>query len=485
MRRFFHVCRVFGIVLMVFTCAFAAPVLTALVFEDGEALRFASAAAANFAVGVMLWRIGRSVAYEPKARDGFLILGPLAVLLAASAALPLMFALPQLGFTDAYFEAMSGLTTSGATVLTQLDRLPPSINLWRHELSWIGGLAVLAMTTTILPLLGIGGVQVYRSDSVVPVRDNGLTPRFRRDVRGIWGVYAALTVACALALKAAGMSTFDALCHALSALSLGGFSTHDANIAYFHSPLIETVLMGFMLLAGINFATHALAWRDFSLRAYRRDAEAKAYVPLLLVSCLLVAVYLEWHRVYGDFGTTLRLAAFQVISLATDCGFVATDYDRWPLAAPLWMLLLSCFAASSGSTGGGIRMIRTLILFRQSGRQISGLVHPRAIRSIKIGGYAIPDEAVYAVLGFVHLYALSIVGLTFLLVASGVDFLSAFSAIIAAINNNAHGLRAVGAAATFQDFSDFQTWVCTAAMLLGRLEIFLLVVPLTRAYWRE
>jgi trk system potassium uptake protein TrkH len=288
-----------------------------------------------------------------------------------------------------------------------------------------------------------------------------------------------------LALKLAGMGWFDAVCHAMSTLSLGGFSTHDASIAYFHSPLIESVLAVFMLIGGINYMTHFNAWRERRLGIYPEDSEAIAFLTLVLGSCVLVAVYLVISGIYPNLLTSLRHAAFNVISMATDNGFVSADYDDWPLAAPLWMLLLACVACSTGSTGGGIKMIRTLILFRQSGREVDSLVHPNVVRALKIGERVIPERVVQSVLGFVHLYAISVIGLTFVLILSGLDFLSASSAIISTINNTAHGLRAVGPGSTFQGLTDFQTWVCIVSMLLGRLEIFVLLVPLTPSYWRE
>ena len=399
--------------------------------------------------------------------------------------LPLMLALPGLGFTRAYFEAMSGVTTSGATTLHGLDHLPHAVNLWRHELCWLGGLGIITLAMAVLPLLGVGGMQVYRAEATGPIKESRLTPRFVQTAQSLWAIYIGLTIACALLLRLAGMNWFDALCHAFSTLSLSGSSTHDASIAYYDSPWIEWVLMAFMLLAGINFATHYLAWRSKSLKTYRRDLEARAFVLVVLAGGLLVTVYLYQHGVYGSYWRTLRHAGFNFVSTVTNCGLVTEDYARWPLFASLVMLLLSCIAASAGSTGGGIKMIRTLILFKQSMRELRSLVHPTAVHTLKVGEQVVTERNALSVFSFVHLYAVTALVLGLLLVASGVDFITAFSAVVSMLNNGAHGLGAVGPAHDFAAFDDFQTWVCTFAMLAGRLELFMILVPLTPAFWRE
>ncbi|MBL6749335.1 MAG: TrkH family potassium uptake protein [Nevskia sp.] len=470
---------------MAFSAAFILPIGASLLYDDGALLPFAFSAVADFALGLLLWRTARRHERELKSRDGYLLVALAWPLLAATAMLPLALALPGLSFSRAYFEAMSGITTSGATVLTNVDHLPQAVNLWRHELCWLGGLGIISLGMAVLPLLGIGGMQIYRAESTGPVKESKLTPRFVQTVRSLWLIYGGLTVACILALRLAGMNWFDAVCHAFSVLSLSGFSTHDASIGYFDSPLIELVLVVFMLLAGINFATHYLAWRRKSLRVYARDAEARAFLVLLLASCMGLALYVRLQGVYPDYWSALRHAGFNTIAVATGCGLFSADYDAWPLFAGLWMLLLSCLAASAGSTGGGIKMVRTLILFKQSSRELFGLVHPTAVHTLKVGGQVITARAALSVLSFVHLYTVTIVGLTLVLILSGMDVLSAFTAIIATINNGAHGLREVGPTHNFASLSDFQLWVCTFSMLAGRLELFVLIVPFTPAYWRE
>ncbi len=472
-----------GLTLMVFSVAYTAPISLALIEDDGSLWAFLICLTLNFLIGLLLWASARHHRHELKTRDAYLLVPLVWILLAASAAAPLMLAIPGLSFTDAMFETISGVTTTGATVLSGLDKLPDPVNLWRCELSWIGGLGVIGLAMAVLPLLGIGGMQLYRAEGTGPIKDAKLTARLTQTASSLWLLYSGLTVACALCLRWAGMDWLDAVCHAFSALSLGGFSTHDANIGHFNSPAIEVVLEVFMLLAAINFATHFLALRKRNLRSYLHDVEARTMLLVVLGSVLVVAAYLRLDDVYGNNLTALRHSAFNLISMATDCGFVSVNYGAWPLAAGLWMLLLSCVCASAGSTGGGIKMFRTLILFRQSSRELRSLVHPSAVSSVKVGGQVVNDRVVSAVLGFIHFYALSVVGLTFLLMVSGMDFLSAFSAIIATINNAGPGLHMVGPAANYAGLTDFQTWVCAVSMLLGRLEIFMLLVPLTPAFW--
>ena len=369
-------------------------------------------------------------------------------------------------------------------MLTGLDALPHSINLWRHLLNWLGGMGIIVLAVAILPMLGIGGRQLFKAETPGPMKDSKLTPRIADTAKSLWLVYAAITLACIVALKIAGMSWFDAVCHAFAAMGLGGFSTHDASVGYFNSPAIEAVLIVFMLLAAMNFATHFLAFRSRSLRAYRADPEVLPMLGLVLVSCIVAALYIWQAGTYPSYWTALRHVSFNLVSLATDCGFASVDFNQWPIFVPLWMLFLSCVTVSSGSTGGGIKMIRSLLMFKQSQRELQRQIHPTAVLPIKLGGVPVSNQVAFAVQVFVMLYIGSILALTLILVASGLDFLSAFSAIIACINNAGPGLNQVGPATNYSVLTDFQTWVCTFAMLLGRLELMTVFVLFTRTFWR-
>ena len=483
--RLLPVSHVLGGMLMFFSITYLMPIASAVIYDDGTLIDFVDAMSISFAAGFLLWFGTRRHKRELKPRDGFLLVTLAWILMAAIATLPLLLAIDGLSFTDAYFETMSGLTTTGATVLSGLDKLPPSINLWRHELNWVGGMGIIVLAVAILPLLGVGGMQLYKAETTGVMKDSKLTARIADTAKALWLVYFGITVACILSLKAVGMSWLDAICHAFAAMGLGGFSTYDDSVGHFDSPAIEAVLIFFMMVAGMNFATHFVAWRGRSLRAYWSDMEAKAFVALIVASTIVCSLYLTVRGTYPGFLTALRHVAFNLVSIATDCGFASVDYDKWPIFVPLWMLFLSCVSVSSGSTGGGIKMIRTLILAQQGLIELKRLVHPKLVAPLRVGDTAIPQQIVGAVLGFIFLYILAVGELTFFLVASGLDFTSSITAIVACINNAGPGLNVVGPAQNYGPLTDFQTWVCTLAMLLGRLEVLSVFVLFTPAFWRR
>lgn len=484
-RGILPVARVLGLLLMLFSLTYSLPIACSLIMADGEHWDFVAAMVINLGLGGALWFLTRHAKRDIKPREGFLLVTLSWVLMAVSATIPLLITIDGLSFTDAMFETISGLTTTGATTLTGLDQLPPSTNLWRHELTWLGGMGIIVLAVAILPLLGVGGMQLYKAETPGPMKDDKLTPRITQTAKSLWSIYIALTALCALSFHLAGMSWLDAICHAFATLSLGGFSTHDASFGYFNSPLIEGIAIFFMLLATLNFATHFVAWRSASLRAYWEDAEARAILPLFLIAALGLSAYLWLHGQYDSYWTTLRHVGFNMVALATSCGFASVDYNTWPLFVPLVILLMSAIGASSGSTGGGMKMIRVLILFKQSGREMFSLMHPNSVAVLKVGGKPIPPKVVMAVLGYAHLYLISVLVLTLILLATGLDLLSSFSAVVASINNAGPGLNLVGPASNYGVLNDFQTWICTFAMLLGRLEVFTLFVVLTPSFWKD
>lgn len=484
MKHFHPVLRVFGVLVTGFSLTLLVPLLFSWLWQDGAASAYDEAFLATFGSGAALWWLLRHEKNELKVRDGFLLVVMVWTLLPAYACLPFVFHL-GLSFTDAYFEAVSGLTTTGATVLDHLDALPRSINLWRGLLVWLGGMGLIVLAVAVLPLLGIGGRQLFKAETPGPMKDTQLTPRMTHTAKGLWAVYAGITLACILAYRWAGMDWFDAVMHAFTTMGLGGFSSHDTSFGYWNSPAIEAVAIVFMLLAGINFATHFLVVHQRSLQPYRRDPELPWYLLVVLGSVLGIALYLYLRGVYGDFSTALRHAAFNVVSIATTTGYANTDYALWPAFAPLWMLFLSSFATSAGSTGGGIKMMRAIILFKQVYRELMRAMHPRAVWLVRIGGAPVEAKILFAVLAFGFVYMDAVTVLTLLLSFSGLDSVTAFSAVVASINNTGPGLGEVGPATTYASLNDFQTWVCTFAMLLGRLEIFTLLVVLTPAFWKK
>ncbi|RLJ68241.1 TrkH family potassium uptake protein [Sulfurisoma sediminicola] len=485
LQRVLPVLHVLGLMLMFFSGTYLMPIAASLIYADGTWMQFIDAMMVALGSGALLALVTRRYKRELKPRSGFLLVTLAWILMAAIATVPLMLAIEGLSFTDAFFETMSGLTTTGATVLTGLEKLPPAVNLWRHELNWLGGMGIIVLAVAILPLLGVGGMQLYKAEATGVNKESKLTARIGDTAKALWLVYFGITVACILALKAVGMNWLDAICHAFAALSLGGFSTYDASVGQFDSPAIEAVLIFFMMIAAINFASHFLVWRQRSLAVYLRDAEAKAIVVVIASSTLICSIYLAVKGTYPDFPTSLRHVAFNLVSIATDCGFVSQDYDKWPAFVPLWMLLLSCITASSGSTGGGIKMIRTLILARQGLVELKRLIHPHLVAPLRVGDTAVSPQIAGAVLGFIFLYILTVGELTFFLVASGLDFTSSITAIVACINNAGPGLNVVGPAQNYQALTDFQVWVCSAAMLIGRLEVMTVFVLLTPAFWRK
>jgi len=471
-------------IIMLFGLTMLAPLILSYVTNDGAQSAYDEAFALTMLSGALLFYRYRKCKRDLTIRDGFLMVVLVWSVLPAFAAVPLMIHL-GISHTDAYFEAMSGLTTTGSTVLSNLDTLPMSINLWRHLLVWIGGMGLIVLAIAILPLLGIGGRQMFKAETPGPMKDSKMTPRIAETAKGLWLVYLGVTVACILSYRWAGMDWFDAFCHAFSTMGLGGFSTHDASFGFFDSPEIEFVAIVFMLIAGMNFGTLFLAVIGRSVRPYLRDPEAGWFIGVTLFSIFMVAMYIWKDGVYAEFETALRYAAFNVVSIATTTGYASVDYALWPIFAPLWMLFLSSFATSAGSTGGGIKMMRALLLYKQVFRELLRAMHPNAVYNVRIGGQVAPQPILFAVLAFAFMYMVSVVSMTLVLAFTGLDIISAFTAVVASINNTGPGLGVVGPSTTYEVLDDFQTWVCTFAMLLGRLEIFTLLVVLTPSFWRK
>jgi trk system potassium uptake protein TrkH len=485
MRHYYPVFAMLGGVLMLFALAMLVPLGFAWIGGDSALSAYDESIVITLACGALLFFVCRRERRELQPRDGFLLVSLVWAVLPAFGMLPLLLHIPGLSITDAYFEAVSGMTTTGATVLTDLEKLPPSINVWRCFMVLIGGMGILVLAVAILPLLGVGGKALFKAETPGPMKDEKLTPRIASTARGLWAVYFVVALACFVAYRWAGMSWTDAFMQMCSTMGLGGFAAYDASYAAFDSPRIEAVAIVFMLLSGINFALYFLVWRQRTLRPLWRDAEARAYVALMAGSVLLVTFFLLANGVYPDFTTALRYAAFNVVSIATTTGFANTDYAQWPVFAPVFMLLLCGLATCAGSTGGGVKLVRALLLLKQARREFKRIVHPRAIVPVKLGGLTVPNEVLFSVLAFMLIYGVVLIGATMLLLLSGLDVVTAFTAAVACINNTGPGLGQVGPAGNYQGLTDFQTWILTATMLLGRLEIFSVIVLFTPGFWQN
>ena len=484
--RFFPVLHVLSGAVLLFSPAVLVPLAFSMALGDGAHAAYETGFLVTFVSGLFTFFLTRGRhRRELQPRDGFLLVSLVWTVVPAFATIPLLLAIPGTSFTDAYFETVSGMTTSGATVLAGLDGLEPSVNIWRALLVWIGGMGIIVLAVAILPLLGVGGSQLFKAESPGCMKDTKLTPRIGDTAKGLWGVYAAVTIACIVSLHAAGMTWVDAVVHAMSTMGLGGFSSHDASFGHFNSPAIEAVTTLFMLAASLNFATHFVAVRRRSLAPYAQDVEARRVMIWMVGSMVAIAAFLHAHGTYPDFATALRHASFNVVSIASTTGFASVDYAQWPWFAPIWMIFLSCFATSSGSTGGGIKMVRAVVLFKQAIREMTRIIHPRAVVPVKYGDQVIENNVIFAVLAFMLMYGTTIIAMTMLLLATGVDPITAITAVVACINNMGPGLGLVGPSTNYAVLTDFQTWVCTLTMLLGRLELFTMLVLFTPAFWRK
>lgn len=482
--QFLTIQRILGILLSLFSFTLLPPIAVSLFYNDGASQAFINAFLLLLLLGLLFWFPVRKHRKELKIRDGFLVVVMFWVALGLSGAIPFyMTQVPAMSFTDAVFESMSGLTTTGATVLTGLDDLPKSVLFYRQFLQWLGGMGIVVLAVAILPLLGIGGMQLYRAETPGPIKDSKLTPRIAETAKALWYIYLSLTIACAVAFYWAGMSWFDAIGHSFSTVAIGGFSTHDASMGFFDSASIEMITVVFMLISGVNFSLHFLAWRHRSIKNYWADAELRTYVWILVLLSIVTSVYLILTHTFDDSWTAVHQGIFQAVSIGTTTGFTTTDYSLWPGFLPILLLMASYVGGCAGSTGGGIKVIRVMLLFKQGYREVLRLIHPNAIFAVKVNNKALSSKVVGAVWGFFALYVFCFSVMYIMLMATGLDIVTSFSAVTACLNNLGPGLGEVGA--NFSSINAPSKWILCVAMLLGRLEIFTLLVVLTPAFWRR
>ena len=473
-------------IVLAFSPAFLVPLAWAVFLdEQHHALVWAYGFAFTTSFGLILWQTTRRHRRELQAKDGFLLVNLVWTLLPALAAVPLMFTVPDITWTKAYFEAMSALTATGSTALSSLDELPVSVNVWRCFLQLVGGLGIMLLVVAVLPLLGLGGVQLYRAETPGPMKDTKFTPRISETARGLWGVYAMFSVACMLAYRWAGMSWPDAFMHMCTTMGLGGFSSHDASFGHWDSHAIEAVATVFMTLAGVSFMRYFIVIRHRTLRPLTNDREIRTYIAILTVSIVAVAILLAAEGVVADFPEALRTSAFHVVSVATTTGYASVDYAQWPVFAPVLLMFLGCFVSCAGSTGGGIKLVRMVLLIKQARRELVRIIHPRVVNPVTLGGRVMPPSVMTAVLGYMLIYGAATMGLTMVMLFTGLDIVTAFSAVVATVNNIGPGLGDVGPSSNYGVLNNVQIWVLTFAMLLGRLELLAVLVLFTGHFWRK
>jgi len=476
--------RILGLLLMLFSLTMLPPIAVSLYFHDGNWPPFLDALVALLAIGAAVWWPVRRKMRELRVRDGFLVVALFWAVLGVAGAVPLLLSTEvEMSITDAVFESVSGFTTTGATILVGLDDMPRSLLYYRMQMEWLGGIGMVVLAVALLPMLGVGGMQLLRAETPGPVKDSKLTPRITETAKVLWIVYVAITAACALAFWAAGMSPFDALAHSFSTVATGGNSTHDANIGYFDSEVIEAIAVFFMFLGGVNFSLHFLAWRQRHVAHYLRDPEFRTYVLVLGIAVALYTLVLWLNRSIDDPGHAFRLALFHAVSMQTSSGFFTDDMSHWPGALPVLLMLSTFIGGCAGSTSGGMKVVRWLLLWKQGQREVVQLVHPSAQVPVKLGFKPIDPRVIDAVWGFFAVYIVSFGLLMVLLIAIGEDQITAFSAIAACMNNTGTGLGEV--ASNFTTLSAAGKWICLIAMLLGRLEVFPLLVLVSPTFWRR
>ena len=483
MTHFGPTLRILGLLLMLFSLTMLPPIGISVIFDDGQIPLFGAAAGLIFGAGFISWLPARRQKRDLRIRDGFVITVLFWLVLGSAGSVPLALSEQlNLSMTDALFESISGLTTTGATVIVGLDHLPKSVLFYRQQLQWLGGMGIVVLAVAILPMLGIGGMQLYRAETPGPVKDAKLSPRIAETAKALWLIYLSLTAACALAYWISGMTIFDAICHAFSTIAIGGFSPYDASIGHFNSVSIETVAIIFMVISGMNFSLHFIAWHNNSLKHYLQDPEWKTYLLFLFGLSLLISLALVENGTY-PVNEAFRKGIFEVVSIATTTGFTTADYASWPTFIPFLLLMSAFIGACAGSTGGGIKIIRMLLLYKQGSREIKRLIHPNAVIPIKLGRKPVGSRVIDAVWGFLAAYVLIFAVLMLVCMALGEDPITAYSAVGACLNNLGPGLG--DATLNYSTLSDGTKYVLSFAMLLGRLELFTLLVVLSPSFWEH
>ena len=467
----------FGLLLIMFGVSFAIPLLVAVFYEESLVAVFGSGMSLLIALGFLFWFLTKDNKQELSLSDGFVITVLFWIVLSVSGSIP--FILFGFSVVDSFFESMSGITTTGATVFAGLDELPKSLLIYRQLLQWLGGMGLIVLAIAVMPLLGIGGGQLFKTQTPGPMSEQRLTPRITSTARALWSIYLVLTVLCVLAYRFAGMDYFDAVSHAFSTVSIGGFSTHDLSIGYFDSLSIEVVCIVFMLLSAMSFAVHYSAIYRRQVLKYFYDPELRFFISALIVILSLVCLSL----ISNNIEDPIRNGIFQTVSILTTTGFLTEEYSSWPTYVSFMLLVGAFIGACSGSVGGGIKSWRILIMLKHAYKQIFKIIHPDSINTIKLGKKVVDSNVSEAVWGFFSIYIISFMVLFLLVLATGLDFISAFSAVGACLNNLGPGLGEI--ASNYASVPSATKLILCFAMILGRLEIFTFLVVLMPAFWRR
>jgi trk system potassium uptake protein TrkH len=475
--------RFVAILVLFLGISMAFPLLVSLIYEDGSARALLISMLISSCIGLIFFLLTREKeSPHLNHRDGIAIVTFGWVMAGLFGTLPYFFSGCIPGFTNAYFESLSGFTTTGASILTDIENLPEGILLWRSQTQWLGGMGIIVLSIAILPFLGVGGMQLYKAEIPSPVVDK-LKPRISETAKTLWKVYLLLTVLEIVLLFAGGMSFFDGICHAFCTMPTGGFSTWNGSIAHFNSSYIDVIIILFMLFAGINFSLHyKLIKGDF--RIFGKDPECRVF--LLLVAVLTIIVMLNiYGPVYSSLSSAFRYSAFQVSSILTTTGFVTADYDTWPSLSKHILVFCMFLGAMAGSTGGGIKIMRIMLLVRHGYQEIFHLIHPHAVTTVKMGGKPVPAHILSSIWGFFILYMGLFVVATLIMASLGLDFVSALASVAASIGNIGPGLGIVGPVQNYLSIPAAGKWILIFCMLLGRLEIYTVIVLLVPEYWRK
>ena len=481
--KFPYTTRILGTLLMLFSFAQIFPGFLAYFFEERDFVyNFIVTGFVTFLIGCFLFFLASEKNGDLRTKDGFIITIFFWTVLGFFGSIPFYLAeLEGVSYIDSLFESISGLTTTGATVLVGLDDMPKSLLFYRQLLQWLGGMGIIVLAVAVLPLLGVGGMQLYKAETPGPLKDSKLTPRITETAKALWFVYLSMTISCSILYKYFGMSWFDAVCHAFSTISIGGFSTHDDSFAFFSNSGLRWTAIIFMVISGINFALHYLAWTKKRLFHYFYDSEVKLYLSLLTSTALIT--YLTLYFSENIYDEMIVDSVFQAVSIGTTTGFLTSNYSNWPLFVPIMLLIAAFIGACAGSTGGGIKVIRALILIRQGSSEITKLIHPNAVVTIKFGKKSLDPRVSESVWGFFAVYVATFLIILMFLLSQSNDFLTAFSAVGATLNNLGPGLGAVSE--NYKEITDGSKLALCIAMLLGRLEIFTLLLLFTPAFWRN